>query len=52
MNSGDYVALAAHGNHDYQMFNETLKKILVPRVPGTQSHATVRDVSLLFFSKS
>lgn len=30
----------------HQYFNETLKKILVVRVPGTDSHRRVKEVSI------
>lgn len=46
LGNGDYMKLAATGPDDYEVFNQTLRRILIPRVPGTKNHATVRDVSI------
>lgn len=34
----------------YRDFNSTLSKILVVRVPGTDSHRNVKDVSIEFLN--
>lgn len=41
------LKLLEFDDDDYNEFNKTLKSILIPRVPGTEGHESVKKVSLV-----
>ncbi len=46
LTDSDYEKLSHLTEEDYQQFNQTLDHLLIPRVPGSDEHKQVREVSL------